>query len=72
MTNPKPAWKSKTVWFNVVTFGVALAEYAIGRPFSTANPWLYEVLAGLVVAGNLALRLWFTTQPIGTEPGENT
>lgn len=60
---PKSILSSKTVWFNTVVFliGVlALPEFVHVLPAS----WLpYDVLGGAV--GNLILRIYFTSQPIG-------
>ena len=56
--NDTIAWyKSKTVWLNLGAFAVTVAEYALGRPFTQANPILMEGFALVVFAGNFWLRL---------------
>ena len=52
--NSKPWWKSKTIWFNVLSIGLLFTPFA---PLSPA-------LSGAIIAsGNLVLRT-ITTQPI--------
>lgn len=53
---------SKTVWFNVISFVlalVALPEFISILP-ATALPYI----AVLTSVGNMVLRLYFTTQPL--------
>lgn len=50
----KPWWKSKTIWFNILSIGILFTPFA---PLSPA-------LSGAIIAsGNLVLRA-VTTQPI--------
>lgn len=58
----KTVFSSKTVWFNIVVFAVALLaapEFLKVLPEALLK---YDVLGGAV--GNLILRVWFTSQPI--------
>lgn len=61
MQDPKPVWKSKTIWFNVI--GVA------GTLLSHAAELLPPHYAAVALAiGNLALRL-VTEQPVTFDAG---
>ncbi len=59
-------FKSKTVWFNVIVTIIALAtELSNADVLSTEN--LLKIYAGVISIGNIILRVFFTTQPIGSE-----
>ena len=59
-------YKSKTVWFNVVTFVLALVAFPqfISMIPASAEPWIALVNA----VGNWVLRVYFTTVPITALP----
>jgi len=54
----KPWWKSKTIWFNVLSLALAAV------PGLGLNPLTITAIMGV---GNLALR-YLTTQPISILP----
>lgn len=56
--NTKPAIKSKTLWFNVICAGAALAANAIGIP----TEHVAEAYALIVPTVNAILRLFTKTQ----------
>lgn len=61
----KPFWKSKTVWFNVITTILALAtELTNATGLSTES--MLKIYAAVISVGNIILRVFFTEQPIGT------
>jgi len=55
----KPVWKSKMVWFNAITTLVLMAQL-IGE----LQPELAGFTAGIMGAGNIILRVWFTDTKI--------
>lgn len=58
----KTWWKSKTLWFNIISMIVLIASVFIGVP------WLDpRILAGVITVGNGILRL-ITKQGIGSDP----
>ncbi len=63
MIEIKDWYKSKTVWFSVLTtlagLLIMLSEYFAVGDFSL--PALFLMLAGVV---NLVLRIWFTDSPV--------
>jgi len=61
----KPWYESWTVWINVVTVVGLMGEYLAGRPFTHANPDLYEAVVGVVALANIVLRIVKTDQPVG-------
>lgn len=60
----KAWWKSKTLWFNVLTGAVMLGQGQLGIHIPV------EVATPIISGGNLALRL-LTKQPLGVtdQPG---
>lgn len=53
--------KSKTVWFNIVTTIVGIVSFMISQPaYQNILPWLALINA----AGNIILRIWFTSQSV--------
>lgn len=57
--NVKEFYKSKTFWFNVICLVVLFAEQI--PVISPQIPvWGTQVVAYILLAGNLILRLWFT------------
>lgn len=60
----KTIFQSKTVWFNIIVFGVALLALPQLINVLPSSFLQYDVLGGAI--GNLILRIWFTTQPIVT------
>lgn len=61
--NPKPWYQSKTLWFNVFTMLVLIAEQI---PALWPNPpeWLTVAVGAVLVVGNVILRVWFTSEPL--------
>lgn len=61
----KPAYKSKTIWFNVMTGGVALASQIapVVQDIEGAEV-VYMILVMVNVIGNIILRN-VTDQPLG-------
>ncbi len=69
MTNTKAFYKSKTLWFNVLSVVTLIASYFGFGDFTldeeTKNT-VMTILGGVIAAGNAGLR--FTTkQAVGTE-----
>ena len=54
-------YASKTVWFNVVMTIVGIST-ALGGTF----PQYGLILGALTTVGNVILRVWFTSTPIGS------
>lgn len=51
--------KSKTIWFNVLTCALALADQLAGTKY--LNP---EYAAMIITIGNMIIRIFFTKKPI--------
>lgn len=62
MEQTKPWWESKTIWFNVLSGAVDLAQTLGGVGVLPPG-----VLPLVVAVGNVLLRI-ITSQPIGTAP----
>jgi len=61
----KSWWKSKVIWFNIITTILALAtELSNATGLTTEN--LLKIYAGVITLGNIILRVFFTSQPIGS------
>ena len=58
----KEFWKSKTLWFNALAFGVVLATH-FGYGDFQPSPEVPVIAAGVVAVINLVLRL-LTDQPV--------
>lgn len=58
---PKPFWKSKTLWFNVLAFVVAVAG-GFGYTGELPGDWQQFVLPAIFLV-NLILR-FFTDRPV--------
>lgn len=55
---------SKTVWFNIILTVIGIAVI-----LDQYIPAQYAAISIITQGiGNLVLRIWFTSQPIGTEP----
>lgn len=61
----KKWYQSTTVWFNVIVTIVSIATSFQG--VATFDKYA-ELLTGVVVIGNVILRVWFTSQPILATP----
>jgi hypothetical protein len=61
----KKWYSSKTVWFNIITTAIALATELSNANFPTAD--LFKVYMGVITLGNIILRVFFTSQPVGSE-----
>lgn len=62
----KKWFASKTVWFNVITTVIMLAtELSNATDISTES--MLKIYAGVITVGNIILRVFFTSQPIGDE-----
>jgi hypothetical protein len=57
--NPKPFWLSRTLWFNVITGGLAILDQL--TPVLPAS--VQAALPTVILVGNLILR-WITDQPV--------
>ena len=55
-------YKSKTVWFNVITLALGVLGAVLGVVHSQTS---VVVLTILVAVGNGVLRIWFTDTAIG-------
>ena len=55
----KKTMKSKTVWFNVLTCALALADQFAGTKY--LDP---EYAALIITIGNMIIRIFFTKKPI--------
>jgi hypothetical protein len=67
LTPPKPRWKSKTYWFNLLITALAGSEMYLQvlQPLLGVN--VYAVLTFLLTVGNLVLRE-ATVAPVGKIP----
>ena len=57
---PKPWWRSRTIWFQIVTFSIAVAEAVVDV---VPPEWQGYLLASVAIL-NVILRL-DTTGPVG-------
>jgi len=64
----KKWYQSKTLWFNILTFIVALLTAILDEKLFT-DPVAISIFTFFLTVGNLALRIFFTAEPIeGTPP----
>lgn len=63
MRTSKPIWKSKTVWFNVLSVLAALTAAPEVLRLAEGNPDWIRAMAAFSAAGNILLRI-FTSQTI--------
>ena len=64
MNGSKKFYASKTFWFNGLTLAVVVAS-GLGFAGFQPDPEIQAIGAGVVAGINLALRVFFTSQPIG-------
>lgn len=65
MSNAKPFYQSKTLWFNVLMMIVLIADQ-VPALWPVAPDWVSPAAATVLVVGNIILRVWFTEQPLGS------
>ncbi len=60
----KSWFQSKTVWFNIIVTVIALATELSNAQLPVS---LLHVYATVITLGNIILRVFFTSQPIGSD-----
>ena len=60
----KPWYRSKTLWFNIVSLAVVVAG-ALADSGVVSDARVVAAAVALVTIGNAALRIFFTSQAIG-------
>lgn len=62
----KPWYKSKVIWFNVITTIIALATELSNATDITTESML-KIYAAVMTVGNIILRVFLTEKPISNE-----
>ena len=62
----KKWYESKTIWFNIVMTVLQVVNLLISL---TDDPRMTASLVAVQTIGNIVLRVWFTSVPVGTIKG---